>query len=302
MQNTEIKIDPITNLVQLVGAREAANMVYLSKKVAKLESRFILKLKKRFEEIGKQVFSALIDGEPIADLIDVSDIIMEMSIEAMTLGVKSTQKNAITTASAAKLTAPPKLTVPKSLKEIRRLWDEYRKWKRLPPRVKKHADAIKKAYLKQVQSVWEKNSRDFRQGKTAEKAPAIAAMMDQANIGFTRGKMIVQTETTFFYNQVRREIYDQADGVTHYLFVALRDHATTPWCKTRQHLVYAKGDPLLDDETPPCHWNCRSELLPLTPSNPNHLRLIKDKGKARRNNKPEPLPPEWMRESRKKRA
>lgn len=292
----QYKIDNVTNLVQLLGAREVSSVITLSKKQSALEKKWVGKLKKRFDEINKQVFSQLIEnGEFDIDQVDVTDLIMESSLEAMALGVKSAQiKTPI-----SKLAAPPKAAIPTSLKEIRKLWDLWRKGK-LPERQKKNAEAIKKAYLKKVQSVWKKYSSEFRAGNTADKAEAIRGMMDEANIGFTRGKMIVQTETTFFYNSVRKNIYDQAESVTHYLFVALRDHATTAWCSTRQHLVYEKDDPLTDYEFPPCHWNCRSEMLPLTPSNPNHAKLIKDSSKQRRNRNPEPLPPEWSGLDRKR--
>lgn len=292
----QYKLETITNLVQTLGAREATNVVALAKKQTALERKWQNKLKKRFDEINRKVFSALVDGGNIDDeMVDIDDIIMESSLEAMALGVKSTQANI----GLSKLAAPPKAVVPKTLKEIRRLWDLYRK-RKLPERQRKNIEKIRTAYLKNVQSVWEKYSKSFRAGTTADKGEMIKGMMAEASVGFTRGKMIVQTETTFFYNQVRKEIYDQAESVTHYLFVALRDHATTDWCRTRQHLIYEKGDWLTDEETPPCHWNCRSEMLPLTPSNPNHARLIKDESKHRRNRNPEPLPPEWSGLNRKR--
>lgn len=42
-----------------------------------------------------------------------------------------------------------------------------------------------------------------------------------------------------------------------------------------------------------CHYNCRSELLPLSPFNPNHKKLIENKSRRRENRRPAPLLPGW---------
>jgi uncharacterized protein with gpF-like domain len=105
--------------------------------------------------------------------------------------------------------------------------------------------------------------------------------------------MIVATETTRYYNDVRHEIYSQSEDINHFLFMSIRDFRTTEWCKTRNGLVYKKEDPLYLREKPPCHWNCRSEMVPLTDVNPRHEKMINDPSIARRNNKCKPLPPGW---------
>lgn len=163
----------------------------------------------------------------------------------------------------------------------------------MPARQKEIAEKIKKAYIKKVQSVWVKYGEEFRSGITAETTEAVRQIKEGADVVYSRAKMIVETETTYYYNKSRRTVYDESPDVTHYLFVSVRDHATTKWCKTRHGLVYKKGDPLLDKETPPIHWNCRSEILPLTWHNPAHRKLIEDLSRRRRNNTCEPLPPGW---------
>ncbi len=42
-----------------------------------------------------------------------------------------------------------------------------------------------------------------------------------------------------------------------------------------------------------CHWNCRSELLPLSRLNPAHRRLLEDQSLRAENKKLVPLPPGW---------
>ena len=216
---------------------------------------------------------------------------MEHSLAVMTAGLKSTKERA--QVRAARLAAPPKGKLPRSLKALREWWDKYRKSGRLPARQKAEAERLKKAFMQEIQKVWKKVSADFLSGETARNTEAVEEIRRRAGVAVSRAKMIVETETTYYFNRARREVYDESDDVTHYLFVAIRDHRTTPWCRTRHKLVYKKGDPLLDKETPPCHWYCRSELLPLTPKNQNHLRLIQDRTRARRHNSPAPLPEGW---------
>jgi SPP1 gp7 family putative phage head morphogenesis protein len=173
------------------------------------------------------------------------------------------------------------------------LWDQWRKRKKVPPRQQKIADKVKKSYIKKIQQVVKKYQEKIRKGEVIEKKEISDYIRDNSKAESARAKTIVETETTRYWNTIRKNVYDESEDVTHYLFMAIRDMATTKWCKTRTGLVYAKGDPLLEKEKPPCHWNCRSEILPLTPQNPKHKKIIDDKSRWRRNHSPEPLPHGW---------
>lgn len=185
------------------------------------------------------------------------------------------------------------LQLPRSLGSIRELYDLWQTKGYVPKHQQVLADKIKATYLKKVQDVWERYSGDWRNGKNGVVEDLKAEMQQAARVGYSRASTIVETETTNHYNRVRREIYDQSPDVVAYLFVAVRDHATTKWCKSRNGLVYHRGDPHLILETPAIHWNCRSEILPLTRFNPRHLALINDPSLDRRNNRCEPLPKGW---------
>lgn len=190
---------------------------------------------------------------------------------------------------------------PRSLAEIMALYDRWRKGLFKPKAIVKKAADIKKKYIDAVQKAWQKYGEDFRDGGPTTQAEVKDKIQEAAETTTARAETIVRTETTRYYNKARRDFYDRGDEVTHYLFLAVRDSGTTPWCSSkvtngkrgRSGLVYAKGDPLLDKETPPCHWNCRSELLPLTQFNPVHRKLIADQSIARRNHVCTPLPPGW---------
>lgn len=194
-----------------------------------------------------------------------------------------------------------KWRVPRSLKELRILYDHYRKTGKVPKPFRDMGEDIKKQYLKKTQSVWRKHAEDFRTGDEATQENVLRKVEGAADTVESRAKTIVRTETTNYYNNTRREIFDQTDAVSHYLFLAIRDQATTQWCsdkvvggkRGRHGLVYKKSDPLTAKETPACHWNCRSEMVPLTPFNPRHAKLIEDESLQRRNHRCTPLPKGW---------
>lgn len=180
----------------------------------------------------------------------------------------------------------------RSLSDLQKLWDKLRAGK-LPKRQRDLASKIKTAYLRRCRSVWEKYSGEFRTGEQFNQAKVVKIIQKASDGVYARGKMIVETETTRYYNQTRVSIYDQSPDVTHYLFLAIMDVATTKWCKSRHRVVYRKGESVTSRETPPVHWNCRSEMVPLTPANPRHKLLIDNKSMWRINRRPEPLPVGW---------
>ena len=194
-----------------------------------------------------------------------------------------------------------RLAGPRTLREIMRLYDKWVVGLYKPKSVIARANFIKKRYLNAIQRTWHHYSEDFRHGGEQTQADIKQKVKEATKGTAARAQTIVRTETTRYYNDARRAYYDRGDEVTHYLFLAVRDKATTPWCTSqtvngkrgRSGLVYAKDDPLLDKETPPVHWNCRSELLPLNRFNPVHRKLIADKGAQRRNHVCHALPPGW---------
>jgi SPP1 gp7 family putative phage head morphogenesis protein len=292
IKHDDTHVTPLLKLQSLIGTRETMDLVELSKKSAKLERHWVALAKAEITETTDRILThARKTGRLSVSDVDFSDLFMQHSYSVMREGLESTKRR--TPARVERLAAPPKGSIPRSLKTLREWWDKYRKTKRPGKRQKDMAERLKKAYVDALQKAWKENSDDFLSGETARNTEAVAAIMRRAAVTQSRASMIVETETTHYWNRARREIYDASDDVTHYLFVAIRDHATTKWCKSRQGLVYAKGDPILDKETPPIHWHCRSELLPLTPQNAAHLALIQEKRRARRSNSPEPLPSGW---------
>lgn len=209
---------------------------------------------------------------------------------------------------------------PRSLRDIMRAYDLWRKGLFKPRGPVKSAKAMKELYLKTVAKAWKKYSRDFREGGEQTQAEIKSKVKKAAETTAARANVIVRTETTNYYNKARKDYYDQAEDVTHYMFLAVRDKGTTPWCcrgvwsgdpkKRKQYdkrygsisgksgrsgLVYKKGSAILSKETPAIHYGCRSELLPLNRFNPYHQRLIADPKIRRENVECYPLPPDFRR-------
>lgn len=288
-----IRKEAIHFLRENLGDQETNEILRLAKKQDSLEAKGRRTIDIAFEKINERVVESLsswqepdekmIYEEILEALVFQSFRVTEEAIRSVKNPVKKTK---------ADLAKPPKGRMPRTLKGLMELWDEWRARTYIPPREREFAKRVKTEYLKKIRSVWEKESYAFRTGKTT-KDDVIQKVQEASKSSHARAKLIVETETTRYYNSTRKAIYDLSNDVTHYLFIAIRDQRTTKWCKTRDGLVYEKGSDFLKRETPPCHWNCRSEIVPLTPMNPSHLKLIHDKSIQRGNRKPEPLPKGW---------
>ena len=273
-----------------------------AREAQKLETQWDAKVRSMLLEHVDKIVREL-DKTGRAPQLDFEEFFVRHYFDAARTGLKVAETEEELEKRIRLAAKPPKVRVPDSLRKLRELYDQWRKGRYTPKRPKEVAERIQKAYLEKVQSVWQQYSEDFRNGTDATQREVVTKIREAAEVVVSRAQTIVRTETTNYYNHSRREYYDESEDVTHYLFIAVRDKATTKWCsektigglRGRSGLVYAKGDPLLIAEQPACHWNCRSELLPLNPDNPSHLRLIQDKRIQRRLVKCHPLPPEWRR-------
>lgn len=224
----------------------------------------------------------------------------DVTIKSMRYAMTEAEEQITPPKKGQKLALPaPK--VPKTLFDLMKLYDAWRKGRYKPKRAVAQAKEIKRAYLDKVKSVWQEHSEDFRKGDVGSQDLVVQGVQDAAKTTSSRAQTIVRTETTNFYNEARKQVYDESPYITHYLFVAIRDAATSPWCtplttngqRGRSGLVYAKSDPLCDKERPACHPNCRSEYLPLNRMNPAHLRFIQDLSIQRRQHSCYPLLKGW---------
>ncbi len=285
-----------------LGERHTACIVRLAEDQEFLEGEWMADTKKFHRHIVEEILLQLKQGKRVRLETDLfAEFLLRHYFEVISAAAESAEIEMSVVAPEVKLAARSKFPIPRSLRELRILWDRYRNTGRLPKGFRDRAKEIRDQYLKKTQSVWRNYSQEYREGDEATQQNVLRKVQKAADTVQARAQTIVRTETTNYYNNTRREIYDQADAVWGYLFLAIRDQATTKWCtdkvrkgKRGQHgLVYKKGDPLTDKETPSCHWNCRSEMTPLVIHNPRHRKLIEDERMHRRNHECHPLPEGW---------
>lgn len=285
--------------VKLLGKKHAQFIYRLALEQDKKENQWLNRSKAMHKQIVAEILSSLKStGKANFDEKLVYEFLFSHYISVAEFAARSAEEEMEIVKGSARLAKP---RMPKSLKELRELYDQYRKTGRIPKPFKDMGKKIEKRYLEKTQSVWRTYSQEYRAGDTYSQENVLRKVEKAADIVESRTKTIVRTETTNYYNKTRREIYDQSGAVSHYLFLAIRDQRTTKWCtdkvvngkRGRHGLVYVKDDPLTTKETPACHWNCRSEMVPLSPFNPRHLQLIEDLSLRRRNNSCHPLPKGW---------
>lgn len=285
--------------VKLLGRDHARVVIRMAQEQDKLENKWLSRTDQMHRRIVRGIEDSLRDtGKPTVNDKLIMELLFEHYIDINKQAAKSAEHEMFAITKKAHLA---KIRVPRSLAEIRKAYDLWRRRGILPKGFKEVGAKIKTEYVKKTQAVWKKYSYQWREGEVADQENVLRKVAEAADTVESRAKTIVRTETTNYYNKTRRAIYDQSEAVTHYLFLAIRDQRTTKWCservvngkRGRHGLVYAKADPITDAETPACHWNCRSEMVPLSPFNPRHLRLIEDMTLHRRNHQCHALPEGW---------
>lgn len=288
--------------VRLLGSEHASFIALKATAQDRIEEYWKVRTEFYLDALNAKALELLLEGKSLQDL-DLTELLMEHYFAVNEAAISTAQSEQDLIVRRSRLAKPPKADIPKSFRKLREMYDIWRTKGWVPKRQKELAERIKKAYVKKAQDVWRRYTGDFREGKVADKQEALQVIKKGVRGVYSRAKMIVETETTNYYNETRKEVYDQSSAVTHYLFLAIRDQATTKWCtervvdgkRGRHGLVYAKEDTLTKKETPAIHWNCRSEMVPLTPYNPSHKRLIEDESKHRRSHHCHPLPKGWTK-------
>jgi len=267
-----------------------------AKAAARVERASTAAINAAFDALEEQALRALEEGREPPEP-DLEDLLLRNAYDAIKAAIETQPRLPAQMASEPppRTGKGPSIKIPTNPRRLREWWDQVRKG-RAPARIQALANRIKAAYIHKVQTLWQEYGEAFRAGQAWSQDETKARVRRAVAVGRNRGRTIVATETTRYYNQARRGFYDGQDSVTHYLYVAVRDSATTKWCKPgvgRDGIVYTKGSAILEKETPPTHYQCRSEILPLSPFNPNHKKFIDDPTRRRENRSPAKLLPGW---------
>ena len=183
--------------------------------------------------------------------------------------------------------------VPRTLRALVDLFKDKNTWPKIMKRSKKVTDLVRKEYLKKLGKKFDQIMPKISSGELTP-IEAKKELKQAWKATESRVELIFRTETTTYFSQVQVASFKGVDGIIGFLFDALRDRATTAWCRTRHGLILKPDSPELTKHKPPCHWNCRSHLIPLADTAHNREMLEDtDRDPERTNRKIEPLPAGW---------
>lgn len=300
----------LAHLSSVLDVRDVRQIEDNARIAERIEHRWKFRVENLFERMNERVLDMIVerDGAPSWDYLGTT-LFREVAGLLMQHEFETTMAAANTVGSPDYVRASKGAKWPNDTARIRELWDRWRRTGKLPGRTREQAAAVKVLYIRRIQTLWQKRGAEFIRGtpKTLgfdeagmvwnpdafDRDAAKRAIQEEAKVSRARANTIVETETTRYYNNTRVNAFNAMDNVVGYYYVCVRDHATTPWCLSRRHAVFTKGTELLRKNTPPCHWNCRSELLPLSKNNPAHRRLLDDPKLRAETRRFVPLPPGW---------
>jgi SPP1 gp7 family putative phage head morphogenesis protein len=183
--------------------------------------------------------------------------------------------------------------LPKSLKDLENVFRDKRKFPRIMKRSKRVTDDLRKSYLDKLAKKFKIISPALKSGEISPKE-AKKQMMDTWKTTKARVETIFRTETTNYFEDAQVSFYSDEDDVIGFLFDSVRDNSRTSICKSRHGLVYRPGTKLLSDNTPGCHWNCRSHLIALA-NTPENRKMLEDPNRDPSKVAVVPLPKGWKK-------
>jgi SPP1 gp7 family putative phage head morphogenesis protein len=289
-----INLSAQRDLTEALGTEEADFFVRLAKQTERFEKQWIAKVREFLKAYAYSDIVALDEGRTVEEP-DLVDFFIEHYFNAKIMAYRQIEHGPSVPPNVKRMAR--KTYVRRAAKDLKELQEQMREFQkgRYKPRIGVASfKEIQKEYLGNLKEFWARKGQEINNFYQSRKK-VLEAFLDEPSMGRARAETIIRTETTRYQNEARTKFYNEVDDVTHYLFMAIRDHRTTKWCKTRHGLVYKKGSAIQNKETPPCHWSCRSEIVPLDPDNARHKRLIENESRSRENNSPEPLPKGWNR-------
>lgn len=185
----------------------------------------------------------------------------------------------------------PKGALPKSLKDIDQVFKDPKYWKRIMGRSKVLTERLKRQYLEKLKQSFKELMPKINSGAISP-AEAKKAMIQTWDSSKARVETIFRTETTKYFAETQVKFFEGDPEIIGFMFDSIRDVARTEICRSRHGLIYRPDTKLLSENSPPCHFNCRSHLIALANSEHNR-KLIKEKDRDPSRMKVVPLPDGW---------
>jgi len=188
----------------------------------------------------------------------------------------------------------PGTGIPNDLRFLEKFFrdQEWQKsWKRIKKRSNALTERLRKAYVQKLRRKFRDLMPRVRDGKLSV-GEAKRDMQQAWNASKARVDMIFRTESTKYFTEVQVKYYQNDPAIIGFLFDSIRDSSRSDICRTRHGLVYRPDTALLQKNSPPCHPNCRSHLIPLA-NTPENLKMLADPSRDPSRVKVAPLPRGW---------
>lgn len=190
-----------------------------------------------------------------------------------------------------KLAAIPQGDLPDGPAALDKVLKNRRYWRQVIARSKYLTKKAKQAYLDRLKKQFKKILPILELGDMSPKEVK-NKIAEAWNSGKARTETIFRTEATRYFATSQVKYFEGSSLIIGFLFDSVRDTSRTNWCRSRHGLVYRPDTTKLELNTPPCHWNCRSHLIPLVDDKENR-EMLKDPARDPDKVKVVPLPTGW---------
>jgi len=183
--------------------------------------------------------------------------------------------------------------LPKDLRSLEQVFRDKRYWPRIMKRSEVLTDRMRRQYKQKLRRKFGELMPLIRDGEVTMKE-AKDMMMSSWQASKSRVETVFRTETTNYFGRTQTAYYEDNPEIIGFLFDSVRDSSRTPICRSRHGLVYRPGTRLLAENTPACHWNCRSHLIPLV-NIPRNIKMLEDPQRDPSKRKVVSLPKGWKK-------
>jgi SPP1 gp7 family putative phage head morphogenesis protein len=194
--------------------------------------------------------------------------------------------------SKRRLTQIPKGRI-RPLEFLVDLFKDKKTWPAILKRSQTLMDRLRRTYLRKIKKRFEEVVPRMLSGE-ASPSEVKKELGEAWQTSQSRVENIFRTETTRYFTETQLSYFGENEEIIGFLFDSVGDSGRSPWCKSRHGLVYKPGSELLRKNSPPCHWNCRSHLIPLANTESNR-RMLSDPDRDPEKHSVEPLPRGWER-------
>jgi SPP1 gp7 family putative phage head morphogenesis protein len=191
----------------------------------------------------------------------------------------------------AKLEAGLPVGLPRTLPGLEKLFRDRRFWPLIMKRSKKLVDRIRKSYLEKLRVRFNLIMPRILDGTMSPKEVEVK-LQEGWSASAPRVRNIFRTESTKYFTEVQVRFFADDADIIGFLFDADIDRATTKICRSRHGLIFKPGTASLAKSTPPCHYNCRSHLIPLANTERNR-KMVREPSRDPAKRHLEPLLPGW---------